>query len=294
MNNKPGPLGNVLQEMFRRTIALLMTVILVAGCAHHSNLTKEPAVKDSPFARLTANEAQIGRQIHQQITSAFQMYTEPRVVGYISRVGKSLGRVSDRKELPYLFTVLYDDRVYATGAPGGFVYITTGYLNFLQNEAELAAVLAQEIALIQDGNHNAVFRRRAVSIVAQTGAIAAPFFGPIGALVAGALVLLNAANESSIPTQDQRVERADRKAVHYMLNAGYDPQGYLDLLGQLSNPQTYWSPYLYDYSISHPMTPHRYQLVMKEFSKLPLADRSFNVHRERFLDMTKGVREIYQ
>lgn len=255
---------------------------------------RDPEVSSSHLNGLAAREAELGRQIHQQITSTFQMYTEPRLVGYVTRIGRSLAKTAERKDLPYLFTVLYDDRVYATEAPGGFVYITTGYLNFIQNEAELASVLAHEIGELQIRDSSKAGARKAMNLLAQGGAVAAPFFGQFGVLIAGALVLMNAMAESTLPTPGEKLLKADQKALHYLLEAGQDPQGYLDLMSRLVNGDTYWSPYLLDYSLSRPITTKRYQAVVKEFEKLPLVDKTFSVHRERYLDMTKGVREIYQ
>jgi len=242
----------------------------------------------------TNREIQAGRQIHQQITSTYRTYTEPRLVGYVTRVGRTITRVSGRKDLPYLFTVLYDDRLYATSAPGGFIYVTTGFLSFMENESELASVLAHEVAELQfrDSMHTA--GRRAVQTIAQAGAIAAPFFGVFGVLIAGGLVALNAVAEASVPSADDRVIKADQKALSYLVAAGHDPQGYLDLMGRLVNSNAYWSPYLYDYSTSRPLTMTRYQSVIDDFKKLPLEDRTFSVHRDRYLAMTQGVREIYQ
>ena len=276
----------------RKPIALVLITVLLVSCVRGK--AREPQVNGSNFRGSSAREVEIGRQIHQQITSAFQMYTEPRLVGYVTRVGRSLTKAAERKDLPYLFTVLYDDRVYATEAPGGFVYVTTGYLNFIQNEAELAAALAHEIGQLQIRDSLKAGPRRALNLLAQGGAVAAPFFGQFGVLIAGALVLMNAMTESTLPSPDERLEKADQKALRYLLEAGHDPQGYLDLLNRLVNGDAYWSPYLFDYSLSRPITTRRYQAAVKEFHKLPLVDKTFSVHRERYLDMTKGVREIYQ
>ena len=276
----------------RKGVALPLTVILFVSCARGH--ARDPQLSGASLQGSARREVEMGRQIHQQITSTFQMYTEPRLVGYVTRVGRALTKAVDRKELTYLFTVLYDDRVYATEAPGGFVYITTGFLNFLQNESELAAVLAHEIGELQIRDTKKSAPRQTIRMLAQGGAIAAPLLGQFGILAAGALVLLNAVVESTLPSLDERIEQADKKALHYLLKAGDDPQGYLDVMNRLANGDAHGSPYFFDYISSRPITTKRYQALLKEFNRLPLAGRDFTVHRERYLDMTKGVREIYQ
>ncbi len=284
---------NCWKQNLNRIFASFTILCLLSGCAHGRNAGREARVEHAP-GFWTNREIQKGQQLHQQITTSYRTYTEPRLVGYVTRVGRTLTRQTDRKDLPYLFTVLYDERIYATSAPGGFVYITTGFLSFLGNEAELSAVLAHEIAEIQFRDAPSNFTRKAVRTVAQVGAVAAPFFGVFGVLIAGGLVAANALAESSAPSPYDRVVHADRKALRYLVAARQDPQGYLDLMGRLVRSDSYWSPYVYDYSTSRPLTVDRYQSLMDEFKKLPLEDKSFSVHRDRYLAMTQGVREIYQ
>ncbi len=251
-------------------------------------------ISNSRLSGAEAREVETGRQIHQAILSSFHVYTEPRVAGYVSRVGRSLGRVSKRKNLEYRFTILYDSRAYATQAPGGFVYITTGFLNFVQNEAELAAVLAYEVANLQYPDPRFSKSKKAMHGLVQGGAIVAPFFGQIGMLAAAAIILLNAWSESAVPSQKERIEKIDRMAIHYLLLSKHDPQGYLDFLNRLLNMNSEWSPYFYDYLATRPVTADRYQKVLAEFEKMPLEGKSFDVHHARYLEITKGVREIYQ
>jgi predicted Zn-dependent protease len=60
-------------------------------------------------------------------------------------VGTTVGMVSDRPDLQYHFAVLDTDEVNAFAAPGGYIFITRGMLRGLENEDELAAILAHEI-----------------------------------------------------------------------------------------------------------------------------------------------------
>jgi predicted Zn-dependent protease len=216
----------------------------------------------------------------------------------VKEIGASVSAGAKRKDLSYQFTVLYDDRVYATSAPGGFVYLTTGFLNFLQNEAELGAVLAHEVARLQFKDHRLSESRQAVTRLAQTGAAVGPMFGQFGGLAALGLILLDAvagANEG--PEEEDRLMKADRLALGYLVDAGQDPQGYLDLLARLMAVKlgnSGSSVYAYDYLFSRPVTVERYEKATKAFSKLSLEEKSLTVNRARYLEMTKGVREIYR
>lgn len=251
-------------------------------------------VNESLLARADAREIEMGRQIHQTILSSFHVYTEPRLAGYITRKGRSLARRAERQNLKYQFTVLYDDRVYATEAPGGYVYITTGFLNYLQNEAELVSILAFEIATLQFRDPRFSMTQKTFGTIAQAAAMVAPFLGQIGMLAASAVVLLHALTEARAEDREGRIKKADQRALQYMVESGHDPQGYLDVMGRLLNLSPEWKPYFYDYLYSRPMTMERYQNILRRFETLSLEGQSFNVNRDRYLAMTKGAREIYR
>jgi len=279
----------------RRKISFCLLLILLNGCVRGpASVSERGRVVETQNPWLGRREAEMGRAIHQAIVASFRTYTEPRVVGYVTRIGRSLARAAERRDLLYQFTILYDDRVYATEAPGGYVYLTTGFLNFLQNEAELAAVLAHEIGQLQHRDPSLSVSRRALHLAAQGGAVAAPFFGPFGTIAAGGLILLDALIESRVATAEARMKRADRLALRYLVETGRDPQGYLDLLSRFLHRDPEWTPYCYDYFESRPVTLKRFQEVLAEFEKLPLGGKSFSANRGRYLEMTKGVREIYQ
>ena len=278
----------------RHFVAILLMVCFGMGCARGPRVPEGPHVDEGLPAGAEAREAEMGRQIHQAILSSFRIYSEPRLVGYVTRTGRSLARRAERQNLKYRFTVLYDDRAYATEAPGGFVYITTGFLNYLQNESELAALLAFEIATLQFRDPKFSTTQRAFGVVGRAGAVAAPFLGQIGMLAASAFVLLQALTESRTGDEVSRMKKADQRALRYLVESRRDPQGYLDLMGRLLNLSPEWKPYFYDFLYTRPMTVERYQDILKGFEKLPLDGRSFTANRDRYLAMTQGVREIRQ
>ena len=122
---------------------LLLFILLLqqSGC---SLLTKSirPSIHiPEPGSNSEISEIDLGSQIHNVIIASQYLYTKPEVVGYVTEVGRNLARYSLRPHLPYSFTILTDERLYSTAAPGGYIYITTGLLNFFKNEAELAGVL---------------------------------------------------------------------------------------------------------------------------------------------------------
>lgn len=90
-------------------------------------------------------EQTIGLDVSEQVRKRFGVVQDKEVHKYVSLVGMTLAKASDRPDLPWTFIVLDTDGVNAFAAPGGYVHITRGALALIKSEAELAGVLGHEI-----------------------------------------------------------------------------------------------------------------------------------------------------
>ncbi len=271
---------------------LLILCLLVGGCA--SNRSGEAKVLPPQSSEFGSEESTIGEKINEQILSQFYPYTDPKVVAYVNKIGNSLASQVERKDLNYRFTILYNEKIYAVSAPGGYVYLTTGLMAFLDNEAELAAVLAHEMGELQFRDPRLSRSRKALSEVTRAGAMVAPAFGPIGALAALGLVAVDAAVESRNPSAAKKILIADKRGLRYLVDAGYDPQGMFDVLHKFLNAKNEWLPYFYDYLQSRPITMDRFNALDHEFAKLPLDGKTFSTHRQEYQEIVRGITEIYK
>ena len=99
-----------------------------------------------------AEEQQLGQDVSARIRERYGVVQSAPVHRYVSLVGRTIAAASSRPALPWTFIVLDTDGVNAFAAPGGYVHITRGALALMQDEAELAGVLAHEIVHIT-GKH---------------------------------------------------------------------------------------------------------------------------------------------
>jgi predicted Zn-dependent protease len=97
-----------------------------------------------------AEELQLGAAVSEKIRARYGVVQDPAVHRYVALVGGVLAQASSRPNLPWTFVVLDTDGVNAFAAPGGFVHITRGALSLIENEAELAGVLAHELIHITE------------------------------------------------------------------------------------------------------------------------------------------------
>ncbi len=99
-----------------------------------------------------AEENRIGEQAAATLLGAAPL-ADAKYQTYVNRVGMHVARAGSRPELPWTFGVLESDSVNAFAAPGGTVLITRGLLRRLNDESELAGVLAHEIVHVEMKHH---------------------------------------------------------------------------------------------------------------------------------------------
>lgn len=97
-----------------------------------------------------AEEHELGRRIAAQVIAQYGRDRNPDAEKYVNLVAAVLGRNSDRPELHYHAAILATDEVNAFSAPGGYLFVTRGALRLIADEAELAGVLAHEIAHVSE------------------------------------------------------------------------------------------------------------------------------------------------
>ncbi|OGI04464.1 MAG: hypothetical protein A2Y25_05885 [Candidatus Melainabacteria bacterium GWF2_37_15] len=98
-------------------------------------------------------EREIGFQSAISLIKKYGHYKNKPVNNYINSIGNNIvSKVSIRPDINYRFIVLDTDEVNAFAAPGGFVFITRGAVKIIDNEAELASVLAHEITHVEEGH----------------------------------------------------------------------------------------------------------------------------------------------
>ena len=277
----------------KKALSLFLILVLISGCASGKKTEAKITTPVEPLA-VDSEEAVTGRTIHEQILQSFYPYTEPKVVAYVNRIGQSLAEHAERKELPYRFTILYNDKIYATSAPGGYIYVTTGMLYFIESEAELAAVLAHEVGELQYKDPRLSQSRRMLGAVTQGGAVVLPAFGPLGMLAVVGLMAVHSAEENKAGDFEGRIQKADRRALHYMVEAGQDPQGMMSLFEQFANANKEIAPYFLEYYQSRPISMERIHAMQKEFERLPLAGKEFTAKPREYQEVMRGVRDMYK
>lgn len=97
-----------------------------------------------------ADEIAVGREVAANLVARYSLVEDPAIVTYVNLVGSALVRNCSRSKLPFYFGVLRTAEVNAFAAPGGYIFVTEGLLATLEDESELAGVLAHEISHVTE------------------------------------------------------------------------------------------------------------------------------------------------
>ena len=194
--------------------------------------TKAEQAKGETPKKLS-REVKAAQGMHVQITQAMGVHDDLELQEYVQRVGEKVARVSERPELDWKFTIVDTDDVNAFATQGGYVYISRGILPYMQNEAQLAAVLGHEIGHITAKHLQAQKKK---STLAGLASAATAIFTGIPALadltnVAGAAIISGYGREAEL--------EADHLGAEYIAKAGYDPNAMIGVLSSLKDQETF-------------------------------------------------------
>jgi len=212
----------------------------------------------------------------KEVETQNKVVDDPEVEGYVNRIGQKLAGLSDRTDIQYHFKVLESKEINAFACPGGFIYVYSGLLKTMDNEAQLAGVMAHEIG------H--VVARHGVRRLQQVS-------GPQG-------LLSIALGESSELTQQaigtgvtvilqgysrQNEYEADYDGALYMTNAGYNPQGMVQLFQKFvemeKDRKTTSVDKLFE---SHPPSADRIARVEEIIKSFNLEERKLVFNQEEY------------
>ena len=222
-------------------------------------------------------EIAIGKQYAQQVEASVKLVQDPVVTEYVNRVGQNLVRNSDAK-VPFTIKVVDDDSINAFALPGGFFYVNSGLILAADNEAEMAGVMAHEIAHVC-ARHWA--RQQTRSEWANIAYLPLIFVG------GGAGYAARAATSFIVPLGFMKFSRgfeaeADHLGLEHLYKTGYDPQSFTAFFEKVEAQEKKKPGTLAKAFASHPQTPERVEASKKEISQVLPPRESYIVNTSEF------------
>jgi predicted Zn-dependent protease len=243
----------------------LLLALCLAGCAEvvqmgtavgegMGKISREDREAIDRMAKQTAKAARpmteqeeyyVGRAVAATILGRYRLYSNERLTAYVNSIGLALALASDRPYTfgGYHFALLDTEEVNALACPGGIIFITRGMLRNAQNEDQLAAILAHEVAHV---NHKdglaSIQKSRWMEALSILGSETVRKLG--GAEMAKLVSLFEGSVDDVARTllvngygREQERE-ADLGALAFLNRLGYSPYGLTDCLGKMAREQT--------------------------------------------------------
>src|SRR5881275_2687425 len=180
-------------------------------------------------AKGTESEVRLGRQLAAEVDRENKFIDDPVITEYVNRVGQNIVLHSDAK-VPFTIKVIDSDEVNAFALPGGFFYVNKGLILAADNEAELAGVMAHEIAHV--AARHAMENQRKMELMD---------YGMLAVILLGGPILSNVLYNGAgffegmafLKFSRGAEEEADKLGVQYMWAAGYDPNAMATMFEKL-------------------------------------------------------------
>ncbi|HJU92653.1 MAG TPA: M48 family metallopeptidase [Pyrinomonadaceae bacterium] len=213
----------------------------------------------------TEKEVRLGRELAAEVDRQAKFVDDPIITEYVNRVGQNIVLHSDAK-VPFTIKVIDSDEVNAFALPGGFFYVNKGLILAADNEAELAGVMAHEIAHV--AARHAVENQTKGSLLEYAAIAGSIFLGGIPGMIyqnTAGIGLLGIFMKFSRSAE----EEADKLGVQYMYAAGYDPGAMATMFEKLEAKNKKKPGFIARAFATHPAPPDRRAAALALAARFP-------------------------
>jgi predicted Zn-dependent protease len=235
---------------------------------------RKPGDKLKPGFNLFSKEqdAQLGNEAAAEVRKKYKLVENKNLQDYVKRIGDRLAATPEAKDsgFPFNFTMVVDPSVNAFALPGGSMFIQTGLFSALDNEAQLAGVMAHEMAhvILRHGTHEAT-KAKGIGMVASLATAAVGDKTTMAQILDGAINL--GANSWMLHFSRDAESEADALGAQLMAQSGWDPQNlasfFLKLNGAEAGSNT--ARMLQQFTSDHPNPVNRELAIQAESKALP-------------------------
>ena len=234
-------------------------------------------------------EIGIGKQYANEIDHSVKMVTDPVVVEFVNRLAQNVARNSDLT-IPLTVKVIDSPELNAFALPGGFLYVNSGLVLAADEEAQVAGVVAHEIAHVAARHWASQMTKATFLQYAMIPLIFTPMSYPVYMGVSTALNL-------GIPLTFLKFDRgaeaeADMLGLQYMYKAGYDPSAYVTFFSKIIEEDRKSPGSVPTVFASHPPTPERILKSEEEIKTILPKKEQYLVSTSEFDDVKTRLQSI--
>ena len=216
--------------------------------------------EDVPRSNLP--EVKYGYSVYLKLLAEADIMVEGHIVNNVKSLGKQLSQHATRQGFPYVFTVINDERIFASSTPGGFIYITDGMVEYLNDDGELAAVLAHEIAQTQSRRMQFTKKKHLAELMQDISGYAPYVLGPAGIAVPKGVKLVNNLLLAEASRIDRVIE-SDELACMYLQKEKYKICSLYDVVKRVARAEAAIYDKIVVYQQLRPITEERIKNLKK-------------------------------
>ncbi len=280
-------------KSIRIAVVLIMALYAVSptstlAAESESEWRKRLSSNDEVAQSDITEEVRFGREVAARIIGRFGLYDKPALTKYVNLVGTVLAMSTSRPELEFHFAVLNTDEINAYAAPGGYIFVTRGALFKMQDEAELAGVLAHEISHVVEKHVVKELNIRGSEDSAVSG-LARVIGGSTDAARAAFSQAVDQAMDILFKNGYKREDeaQADRDSVMFCALAGYEPAGLVHYFERINGIKGKQTEVL---DKTHPSYEARITLLNDTITKEGIDSGSYKNYKDRFTEAMKQSR----
>jgi beta-barrel assembly-enhancing protease len=229
----------------------------------------------------------MGRGYAQQVEQQAKMVSDPVVTEYVNRIGQNIVRNSDA-QVPFTIKVIDSDDINAMALPGGFFYVNSGLILAADEEAELAGVMAHEIAHVaachaaRENTRGNIMQMMSIPFIFMGGAIGYAGYEAAGLALPMTFLKFSRGFEAE----------ADYLGLQYMYKTGYDPQAFVSFFEKVQAMEKKKPGTLSKAFATHPQTPDRIEHSQQEIATILPARPQYIVSTSEFDDVKSRLAEL--
>jgi len=229
----------------------------------------------------------MGRESSKALEANVKQVHDRMVTEYVNRVGQILVQNSDAK-VSFTIRVIDSEEINAFAFPGGFLYVNSGLILAAQSEAELAGVMAHEIAHVaarhatRQRTRSQMFDLASIPLIFVGGGIGVAVHEAIGLAVPLSMTKFSRSFEAE----------ADYLGVEYLYEAGYDPQAFLSFFERLEVQEKHKPGLIARAFASHPQTVDRIHKTQREIARILPARDAYVVTTSEFEDVKSRLASV--
>ena len=233
-------------------------------------------------------EIALGKQLAQEVERQAKIIDDPVIAEYVNRVGQNLVRNSDAK-VPFTIKVLDSEEVNAFALPGGFFFVNSGLMLKAESEAELAGVMAHEIAHVaarhgtKQATKGQIVNLATIPLIFMGGWTGYAIRQGAGLAIPLGFLKFSQSMESE----------ADYLGLQYLYKSGYDPTAFVDFFEKIQSLEKKKPGTLAKIFSSHPPTDDRIKSAQGEIQKILVAKPEYVVNTSEFNDVKNRLAMLH-